>query len=64
MVGASAHDADTYPVTLVPAGIAVDDIDAIPGVEVINGTLAVDAPDLEKALAIASKKSRGLHSEG
>jgi hypothetical protein len=47
MVGASAHDTNAYPVALVPAGESIDDIDAIPGVEVINGTLTVDAPDLE-----------------
>jgi hypothetical protein len=47
MVGASADDTNAYPVALVPAGESIDDIDAIPGVEVINGTLTVDAPDLE-----------------
>jgi hypothetical protein len=47
MVGASTHDTDAYPVTLVPAGKSIDDIDAVPGVEVVNGALAVDAPDLE-----------------
>ena len=46
MVGASTHNTDAYPVALVPAGESIDDIDAVPGVEVVNGTLAVDAPDL------------------
>jgi hypothetical protein len=53
MVGASAHHANAYPVTLIPAGISVDDIDAIPSVEVVNGTFTVDAPDLEVLSATA-----------
>jgi hypothetical protein len=51
MIGASAHHTDAYPVALVPAGVSVDDIDAVPGVEVVNGTFAVDPPDLDKLLA-------------
>lgn len=47
MVGAGADDADAYPVALVPAGKAIDDIDAVAGVEVVDGTFAIDTPDLE-----------------
>jgi hypothetical protein len=46
MVGASADNAHADPVALVPAGEAIDDVDALAGVEVVNGTLTVDAPDL------------------
>jgi hypothetical protein len=46
MVRAGAHDTDADPVALVPSCEAVDDVDALAGVEVVNGTLAVDAPDL------------------
>ena len=46
MVGTSADDADAYPVALIPAGETVDDVDALAGVEVVDGTLTVDAPDL------------------
>ena len=46
MVGTSADDAHADPVALVPSCEAIDDVDAVPGVEVINGTFAVDAPDL------------------
>ena len=42
MVGPRAHDAHTDAVLLVPAGIAVDDVDACAGVEVVDGTFAVD----------------------
>jgi hypothetical protein len=47
MVGAGAYNADAYPVALVPSSKPINDIDAVPGVEVINGTLTVDTPDLE-----------------
>jgi hypothetical protein len=47
MVGTSADHADTYPVALIPSRVSIDNIDAIPGVEVVNGTLTVDAPDLK-----------------
>jgi hypothetical protein len=46
VVGARADDAHLDAVLLVPAGIAVDDVDAIPGVEVVDSTFAVDPPDL------------------
>jgi hypothetical protein len=47
MIGASAHHSDAYPVALIPSGKSIDDIDAVPGVEVVNGTLTVNTPDLE-----------------
>lgn len=53
MVGAGANHADAYPVALVPTGESIDDVDAIPSVEVVNGTLAVDTPDLQVPLATA-----------
>jgi hypothetical protein len=46
MVGTSADNADAYPVALVPAGESIDDVDAVAGVEVVDSTLTVDAPDL------------------
>lgn len=46
MVGAGADDTDADTVLLVPAGVTIDDVDAVTGVEVIDGTLAVDLPDL------------------
>lgn len=57
MVGTSADDADAYPVALVPAGEAIDDVDAIAGVEEVDGTFTVDAPDLSSSLV----KDTGLH---
>lgn len=46
MVGASADDTDADSVLFVPASIAVNDIDAVAGVEVVDSTLSVDFPDL------------------
>lgn len=46
MVSAGAHNADTDAVTLVPAGVSINDINAVPCVEVIDGTFSVDSPDL------------------
>jgi hypothetical protein len=47
MVSTSANHANAYPVALIPSSISIDNIDTIPGVEVVNSTLAVDAPNLE-----------------
>jgi hypothetical protein len=50
MVGASADDTDADTVLLVPAGVAIDDVDAVAGVEVVDSTFAVDLPDLDLPL--------------
>lgn len=52
MVGAGADNAHADAVALVPAGKAIDDVDAVAGVEVVDGALAVDSPDLEQGLAV------------
>jgi hypothetical protein len=46
VIGTRTHNPHADPVALVPAGEAIDDIDAIPGIEIINCSFAVDAPDL------------------
>jgi hypothetical protein len=46
MVGTSADDSDIDPVALIPAGIAIDDVDAVARVKVVDGTFTVDPPDL------------------
>lgn len=46
MIGAGADDTDADAVLLVPAGEAIDDVDAVSGVEIIDSTLTVDLPDL------------------
>ncbi len=46
MVRPGADDAHMDPITFVPTGKAINNIDPISGVEIINRTLSVDSPDL------------------
>jgi hypothetical protein len=46
MVRTSANHSYAYPVALIPASESIHDVDPVPGVEVVNGTFTVDAPDL------------------
>lgn len=55
MVGASADDTDADSVLLVPASIAVNDVDAVAGVEVVDSTLSVDLPDLKSIIVSTCK---------
>ena len=48
MVGTGADDADADSVAFVPSCVAVDDVDAVSGVEVVDCSLAVDSPDLPR----------------
>lgn len=50
MVGTSADNADLDTVLLIPSCKAVDNIDAIPGVEVVNCTFAIDSPNLSEQI--------------
>jgi len=52
VVGASANDTDIDAVALVPAGVTINDIDSVPGVEVVDSALAVDLPDLRAVVSI------------
>jgi hypothetical protein len=47
MVGTGADNTDIDAVALVPAGKAIDDVDTIASVEIVDSTLAVDSPDLD-----------------
>ena len=57
MVCTSANNTDSDSVALVPSGIAIDNIDSVPGVQVINSTLAVDSPDLRRHDHVISRTS-------
>lgn len=46
MVGTGADNANADTVALIPAGVTIDNIDAVTGVEVVDSTLTVNAPDL------------------
>ena len=67
MVGTGADDAHADAVALVPAGVPVNNINAVAGVEVVDRTLTVDAPDLV-GVSVTSlnemRSSRGGNDEG
>lgn len=46
MVSTGADHSHIDAVALVPAGKAINDIDAVSGVEVVESTFAVDMPNL------------------
>jgi len=60
MVGAGADNADLDLVTLVPSCESVDNVDAVAGVEVVDGTLAVDLPDLFTQTCVSAGTAEGL----
>jgi hypothetical protein len=66
VVGARADDAHLDAVLLIPASIAVNNVDAVPGVEVVDSTLAVDLPDLYEKRVLISRmvKLRGPRDPG
>jgi len=57
VVCASANNTDPDSVTLVPSGVAIDNIDSIPGIQVIDSTLAIDSPNLERHDHVISQTS-------
>lgn len=46
MVGTSTDNADFDSVAFIPAGKAIDDINSVSGVQVVDGAFAVDSPNL------------------
>ena len=52
MVGTGADHADVNSVLLIPAGISVYHVDSVAGVKVVDGSFAVDLPDLQKAQSV------------
>lgn len=56
MVGASADDTNADTVLLIPSGVTVNNVDAVSSVKVVDGTLAVDLPDLEISHVSESSK--------
>lgn len=52
MVCAGTDNADADSVARIPAGVSINDIDAIPGVQVIDSAFSVDLPDLMYKVSI------------
>ena len=46
MVGTSANNTDVDPVAFIPSCKSINNVNAATGVQVIDGTLSVDSPDL------------------
>lgn len=46
MIRSSTNNSHTDPVPLIPASIAIDDIDSIAGIQVVDSPLSIDPPDL------------------
>lgn len=47
MVGTGANNANVDAIFLVPAGEAIDDVDSVSGVEVVDGSFSIDFPYLD-----------------
>ena len=46
MVRSGTNNAHTDAVPLIPASKAINDIDSIAGIQVVDGPFSVDSPDL------------------
>lgn len=57
MVRSGADDAHVDSITFVPTGKAIDNIDPISGVEIVDRTLSVDSPDLSGRFRVSVKTS-------
>ena len=47
MIRSSTDNSHTNTVPLIPASIAINDIDSVAGIQVVDSTFSVDLPDLE-----------------
>jgi hypothetical protein len=54
MVGTGTDNTNADAVALVPAGVTIDNIDAVASVEIVDSTLTVDAPNLIGSLVMMS----------
>lgn len=59
MVGSGADDPYPNTISLVPTSIAIDHIDSVAGVQVVDGTLPIDFPDLSKKSEKGAQGFRG-----
>jgi len=48
MVGSSTDDAYADAVTLIPPSVAINNVDAISSIEIVDSTFSVDFPHLEE----------------
>ena len=48
MIGTGADDSNIDSVSLIPASEAIDDINSIPGVEIVDSAFSDNSPDLPR----------------
>jgi hypothetical protein len=48
VVGTGANNPDLDTVALIPAGVTINNVNAVTGVEVVDSTFTVDPPDLKE----------------
>lgn len=48
MISTGADDANIDPVSFIPTGEAIDDINSVPGIQIVDGAFSVDFPHLSK----------------
>ena len=46
MIRSSTDNSYTDPVPLIPASIAINDIDSVAGIQIVDSSLSVDLPHL------------------
>jgi hypothetical protein len=46
MIGTSANHPNIDTVTLIPAREAIDNIDSVSGIQIVDGSFSVDSPNL------------------
>jgi len=63
VVGTSANDSNLDPVFFIPSCKAVDDINAISCVQVINSTFSVNSPYLRNAISKVYPQKRDFVNE-
>lgn len=48
MISTGADDANIDPVSFIPTSEAIDDINSVPGIQIVDGAFSVDFPHLSK----------------
>lgn len=58
MIRSGTNNSHTDPVPLIPASVAIDYIDSVAGIQIVDSSLSVNSPDL----AFERQKERGSQS--
>lgn len=58
MISTGADDPNINPVSFIPTGEAIDDINSIPGIQIVDGALSVDFPHLHHQVTVSKMRAR------